>query len=200
VISDDRRVYLDARNRPVSAKSKIGEAIRYALTRWDGLTLFLADGRVDLDNNTVECSVRPLALNRINDLFADADEGGENRAVVATLVECCKLKGLDPSAWLTDTLVRLAHRHPANAVGELMPWIAVAKEQRLRTFQPLSFLSKGSDRLMSAMVHYRRRRRLLATCAFQHPSLVLSSTELRGGHHSRSKPLFLQLIFTYDRR
>jgi transposase len=124
-IIDDLRLYLDARNRQVSAKSKLGEAIRYALTRWDGLALFLDDGRVDLDNNTVERSIRPLALNRKNALFAGSDEGGDNWAVIATLVECCKLNGIDPHAWLSSTLTLLAAGHPANAVGDLMPWTAV---------------------------------------------------------------------------
>ena len=126
VIIDDLRLYLDARNRQVSAKSKLGEAIRYALTRWDGLALFLDDGRVDLDNNTVERSIRPLALNRKNALFTGSDEGGDNWAVIATLIECCKLNGVDPHAWLSDALSRLAAGHPANAVGNLMPWTAVA--------------------------------------------------------------------------
>jgi hypothetical protein len=75
VIIDDLRDYLEARNRQVSAKAKLGEAIRYALTRWDGLSRFLDDGRVDLDSNTVERSIRPLALNRKNALFAGSDEG-----------------------------------------------------------------------------------------------------------------------------
>lgn len=61
IIVDDLRQYLEARNRQVSAKSKLGEAIRYALTRWDGLSRFLDDGRIDLDSNTVERSIRPLA-------------------------------------------------------------------------------------------------------------------------------------------
>jgi transposase len=126
VIIDDLRLYLDARNRQVSAKSKLGEAIRYALTRWDGLALFLDDGRVDLDNNIVERSIRPLALNRKNALFAGSDEGGDNWAVIATLIECCKLNGIDPYAWLTNTLTRLAAGHHTNAVSELMPWTAVA--------------------------------------------------------------------------
>ena len=126
VIVDDLRQYLDARNRQVSAKSKLGEAIRYALTRWDGLSRFLDDGRVDLDSNTVERSIRPLALNRKNALFAGSDEGGDNWAVIATLIENCKLSGINPHTWLTDTLARLANGHPANAVGELMPWTAVA--------------------------------------------------------------------------
>ena len=69
---------IDARSRQVSAKSKLGEAIRYALTRWDGLSRFLDDGRIDLDNNAVERSIRPLALNRKNALFAGSDEGGDN--------------------------------------------------------------------------------------------------------------------------
>jgi hypothetical protein len=77
VIVDDLRLYLDARLRQASTKSKPGEAIRYALTRWDGLSRFLDDGRIDLDSNTVERSIRPLALNRKNALFAGSDEDGE---------------------------------------------------------------------------------------------------------------------------
>lgn len=125
IIVDDLHNYLDARNRQVSAKSKLGEAIRYALTRWDGLSRFLDDGRVDLDSNTVERSIRPLALNRKNALFAGSDEGGDNWAVIATLIENCKLSGINPHIWLTDTLARLANGHPANGIAELMPWAAV---------------------------------------------------------------------------
>jgi transposase len=60
IIAADLRQYLEARSRQVSAKSKLGEAIRYTLTRWDGLSRFLDDGRIDLDNNAVERSIRPL--------------------------------------------------------------------------------------------------------------------------------------------
>jgi transposase len=125
VIIDDLRQYLEAKNRQVSAKSKLGEAIRYALTRWDGLARFLDDGRIDLDSNPVERSIRPLALNRKNALFAGSDEGGDNWAVIATLIENCKLSGINPHTWLTETLAKLANGHQANRVGELMPWIAV---------------------------------------------------------------------------
>lgn len=126
VIVDDLQHYLEARNRQVSAKSKLGEAIRYALTRWDGLSRFLDDGRIDLDSNTVERSIRPLALNRKNALFAGSDEGGDNWAVIATLIENCKISGINPHTWLAETLGKLAAGHPANAVGGLMPWTAVA--------------------------------------------------------------------------
>lgn len=124
-IVDDLRRYLDARSRQVSAKSKLGEAIRYALSRWDGLARFLDDGRIDLDSNVVERSIRPLALNRKNALFAGSNEGGDNWAVIATLIESCKLGGINPHEWLNDTLTKLASGHPANRVGDLMPWTAV---------------------------------------------------------------------------
>jgi transposase len=126
VIVDDLRHYLDARNRQVSGKSKLGEAIRYALTRWDGLSRFLDDGRIDLDSNAVERSIRPLALNRKNALFAGSDEGGDNWAVIATLIECCKISAINPHEWLTEALTKLAQGHPVNRVDELMPWTAVA--------------------------------------------------------------------------
>ncbi|EQB16288.1 IS66 family transposase [Novosphingobium lindaniclasticum] len=125
VIVDDLHIYLEARLRQVSAKSKLAEAIRYALTRWHGLSLFLDDGRVEMDSNTVERSIRPLALNRKNALFAGSDEGGDNWAVIATLIENCKFSGINPHIWLTEALTKLAEGHPANAVSELMPWTAV---------------------------------------------------------------------------
>jgi transposase len=126
VVVDDLRLYLDAGLRQVSAKSKLAEAIRYAVSRWAGLSVFVDDGRIELDSNTVERSIRPLALNRKNALFAGSDEGGDNWAVIATLIENCKITGINPHAWMTDTLTKLANGHPANSVGELMPWIAVA--------------------------------------------------------------------------
>jgi transposase len=126
VIVDDLHLYLDARKAQVSAKSRLGEAIRYVLSRWDGLTRFIDDGRIDLDSNAVERSIRPIALNRKNALFAGSDEGGDNWAVIATLIECCKLNAVNPHKGLAETLTRLANGHPANKVGQLMPWTATA--------------------------------------------------------------------------
>jgi len=129
VIVDDLRHYLEARLRQVSAKSKLAEAIRYALTRWDGLTVFLDDG-------LVERSIRPLALNRKNALFAGSDEGGDNWAVIATLIQNCKITGINPHTWLTGTLTKLTNGHPANNVGGLMPWADVGLEHRLKKIPP----------------------------------------------------------------
>lgn len=121
IIEDLHRV-LDARLSQVSRKSRLAEAIRYALTRWDGLTLFLDDGRIELDSNTVERSIRPLALNRKNALFAGSDDGGDHWAVIASMIETCKLNGIDPQAWLTDALTKLAAGHRNARIDELMPW------------------------------------------------------------------------------
>ena len=71
--------------------------------------------------------MRPLALNRKNALFAGSDEGGDNWAVTATLIENCKLNGINPHTWLTETLTRLANGHPVNSVGKLMPWTAATQ-------------------------------------------------------------------------
>ena len=69
--------------------------------------------------------LRHLALNRKNALFAGSDEGGDNWAVIATLIENCKLGGINPHDWLSQTLTALANGYPANRVHELMPWIDV---------------------------------------------------------------------------
>lgn len=112
VIVDDLRIFLEAKNRQVSAKAKLGEAIRYALTRWDGLSRFLDDGRVDLDSNTVERNIRPLALNRKNALFAGSGEGGDNWA--GTLRAHRKLQAQrHQSAYMADSGARkIGQRSP----------------------------------------------------------------------------------------
>ncbi|QYE33770.1 IS66 family transposase [Polymorphobacter sp. PAMC 29334] len=113
---------LTARLPLVSAKSKLAEAIRYATSRRTGLTLFVEDGRVEMDSNTVERTIRPIALNRKNALFAGSDDGGDNWAVIASLIETAKLNAVDPLAWLTDTLERLARGHSSQNLNQLMPW------------------------------------------------------------------------------
>jgi len=106
----------------VSDKSTIAEHIRYALNHWDGLTRFLDDGRIELDTNIVERSIRPLVLNRKNALFAGHDQGAENWACIASLIETAKLCGVEPQAYLTDVLTKLVNLWPASRLDELMPW------------------------------------------------------------------------------
>jgi transposase len=106
----------------ISRKSKLAKAIRYALSRWEGLTRFIDDGRIELDNNTVERSIRPIALNRKNALFAGSDGGAEHWAIVASLIETCKLNDIDPLAYLTDVLARIVNGHPNRDIDQLLPW------------------------------------------------------------------------------
>src|SRR5215468_12466001 len=65
---------------------------------------------------------RTIALNRKNALFAGSDEGGANWAIIASLIETSKLNGVNPHAWLADTLTKLVNRWPASRIDELMPW------------------------------------------------------------------------------
>jgi len=101
---------------------KIGEALAYGLNHWNGLTRFLDDGRIEIDSNTVERSIRGVALNRKNALFAGHDLGAENWATIASFVETCKLNAVDPLAWMTDVLTKLVNRWPASKIDNLMPW------------------------------------------------------------------------------
>jgi transposase len=107
----------------VSGKSLVAEAIRYALHHWDGLTLFLDDGRIELNTNLVERSIR----HRKNALFAGHDLGAENWACIASLIETCKLHGIDPQAYFTDVLTKLVNLWPASRLDELMPWAWAAE-------------------------------------------------------------------------
>ena len=106
----------------VSGKSRLAEAVRYALSRWSGLRLFLDDGRVELDTNVVERAIRPLALTRKNALFAGSDEGARHWAVIASLIETCKLAGVEPQAYLSDVIARIVGGHPNSRLDELLPW------------------------------------------------------------------------------
>jgi transposase len=121
-LADTFEQWLRAKLGLISQKGKLAEAIRYALSRWEGLTRFIDDGRIELDNNTVERSIRPIALNRKNALFAGSDGGAEHWATIASLIETCKLNDIDPLAYLTDVLARIVDGHPNSEIDQLLPW------------------------------------------------------------------------------
>lgn len=106
----------------VSGKSKTAEAIRYALTRREALERFLTDGRIEIDSNIVERAIRPQTITRNNSLFAGSEGGGRTWATVATLLQTCKMNGVDPLDWLSQTLTRIAQGWPASEIEALMPW------------------------------------------------------------------------------
>jgi transposase len=107
----------------ISGRSTLAQAIRYALNHWSGLILVLDDGRLELDTNTVERAMRPVALGRKNALFAGSDSGGRHWAIIATLIQSAKLNDVDPLAWLTDVLERIVSgRTKRHELDTLLPW------------------------------------------------------------------------------
>ncbi len=118
----DLHVWFEAQIAKLPARGPTAEAIGYALRHWDGLERFLEDGRIELDTNSVERAMRPVALSRKNSLFAGSDEGGENWACLASLIETCKLNGVNPQAYFEDLLTRLVNGWPQSSIDELMPW------------------------------------------------------------------------------
>jgi hypothetical protein len=125
------RAWLMRRLEAISAKSLLAEAIRYTLSHWEGLTRFIADGRIEIDNNTVERGIRPIPLGRKNSLFAGNDAGGERWAILASLINTARLHDLDPQTYLADVLERIVSgRTKANALAELLPWAWKAARER----------------------------------------------------------------------
>ena len=117
------QAWLVAQLERVSGQSALAAALRYALRHWPGLVLFLEDGRVELDTNTVERALRPIALGRKSSLFAGSDGGARHWALVASLVASAKLNGVEPLAWLTEVLERMvAGRTKAHELARLLPW------------------------------------------------------------------------------
>ncbi len=119
---EDLKAWLETQLAKLPGRSPAAGIIRYAMSHWNGLIVFLADGRVELDTNPVERAMRPIALNRKNALFAGSNEGAHHWAVLATLVENCKLHGVNPTAYLTDVLTRLVNGHLQSRLAELTPW------------------------------------------------------------------------------
>jgi len=119
---DAMKLWLEQQHERIPGRSKLAEAIRYALNRWRALTRFIDDGRIELDTNPVERAIRPIALGRKNHLFAGSDGGGARWATVSTLIETCKLNDVEPYAYLTDVLTRMVEGHPASKLDELLPW------------------------------------------------------------------------------
>jgi len=105
----------------LSRKSDVTRAVHYALGRWKALLRYSTDGRIEIDNNAAERSLRAVALGRKNYMFAGSDSGGERAAAMYSLIGSAKLNGIDPEAYLSDVLARIAD-HPIRRIEELLPW------------------------------------------------------------------------------
>jgi uncharacterized protein (DUF1810 family) len=120
-IFDGLETWLHAQLPKISGKSPLAKAIRYALSRMPKTRPYLDNGFLELDNNTCERAVKPVALGRKNWMFAGSERGGKAMAIAFTLIETAKLNGVDPQGWLTDVLSRIAD-HKITKLDELMPW------------------------------------------------------------------------------
>ena len=113
--------YLEDKRSNFSRSHDLYKAINYMLKRWPAFTLFLDDGQVCLSNNAAERALRGIALGRRSWLFCGSDRGGQRAAAMYSLIVSAKMNDIDPYAWLTDVLARIA-THPAHRINELLPW------------------------------------------------------------------------------
>jgi hypothetical protein len=136
--ADERRAVRQAETKPlmealkarleavkdgISRQSTLIKAIDYMLERWEGLTAFLDDGRLEPDTNTVERSIRPIAIGRKNSLFSGDEGGGETWAILSSLLNTARLNGVDPEAYLVDVLERMVSGATKNnQLHELLVW------------------------------------------------------------------------------
>ncbi len=104
----------------------------YMLKRWPAFARFLDNGRLCMTNNAAERALRAVAIGRKNWTFAGSDRGGERAAALYTLIETAKPNDVDPHAWLSDVLARIAEA-PMKQLPDLLPW----------AWKPLSFAKGG---------------------------------------------------------
>jgi transposase len=114
-------VWMIEKASQVDPKSPLMEAFNYSLNRWESLCHYARDERLSIDNNSAERSVRGVGIGRKNYMFFGSDSGGDRAAILYSLIETCKLNGIDPQRYLHYVLERIAD-HPINRVHELLPW------------------------------------------------------------------------------
>jgi len=114
--------WAETTERKLSARSGLAEALRYMIKRRTALSRFATDARLEADNNIAENAIRCIALGRRNWLFAGSNSGGARAASMYSILQTAKLNGVNPEAYLADTLARIAAGHPINRIDELMPW------------------------------------------------------------------------------
>ena len=104
----------------VLLQSAIGKAIAYSAQRWDKLMIYANDGQLNIDNNPVEISIRPVAIGRKNYLFCGSQKAAQLSAMLYSLVSSCKLHGINPFNWLTDVITRIQN-YSIKSIGDLLP-------------------------------------------------------------------------------
>jgi transposase len=123
LLVEELHLWLEEHLPRVPGWSDLAKAMRYALRHWDGLILYLDDGRLEMDTNVVERAIRPVTITRKNSLFAGSDAGARHWAIANTLIQSCKLNNVEPLAYLTDVLQRIVSgRTKSHELHALLPW------------------------------------------------------------------------------
>jgi hypothetical protein len=108
IVARIKKALMIYKARPsILPQSTLGMAVEYALGQWVGLEVYLTDGRVEIDNNLVENAIRPTAIGKKNWLFIGRVDTGERSAIIYSIIESCRRRGIDPHAYLTDVLERI---------------------------------------------------------------------------------------------
>jgi len=122
--------WLDQQLQRIPGRSELAKAIRYARSRWDALTRYIKDGRLEISNNAVENALRCIGIGRKNWLFLGSDSGGQRAATFYTIIRTCVLNGVEPEAYLREVLACIGE-HPINRIDELLPWNFAAGKARI---------------------------------------------------------------------
>jgi hypothetical protein len=133
-IVDVLHAWLEVHIERAFGTSDLAKAMRYALRHWPGVVAFLDDGRIEMDSNTVERTIRPHTLTRKNALFAGSGGGARHWAIAMTLIQTAKLNGVDRMMWLTDVLESVVSgRTKTNELHTLLPWAWAASRELAAT-------------------------------------------------------------------
>lgn len=116
--------WLRIQKQKVLPKSALGKAIAYCLNQWDKLIVFLEDGRLELDNNRSERSIKPFVIGRKNWMFSNTPRGAKASAIVYSVIETAKENGLNPLLYLTYLFEQLPNADTTNkeSLDQLLPW------------------------------------------------------------------------------
>ena len=171
-IFDDLETWLHAQLPKLSGKTPLAQAIRYALGRMPKARPHLSNGHLSLDNNSAERAVKPVAIGRKNWIFAGSEGGGKAMAIAYSLIETAKLNDVDPQAWLTWVLARIADQK-ITRLDELLPWnyaaeylfsVALGAVRSAHWSRIRRMMYRFADRLLPAMRVFPRFAHLPRSC------------------------------------
>src|SRR5215470_12755274 len=128
---EELATWLDQQLQRIPGRSELAKAIRYARSRWEALTRYIEDGRLEISNNAVENALRCIGIGRKNWLFLGSDSGGQRAAIFYTIIRTCVLNGVEPEAYLREVLACIGE-HPINRIEELLPWNFAARKEHRR--------------------------------------------------------------------